>query len=202
MGYSRSLKAISRHFEHLKQVVAEPEKEHRFEVPTWDQAQRLAYQLREAMYAAQFNLGYEHIAKLKLTHSVRHSSANVVTIQPKYHPDMVKTLKPIPSWATTGNTSTQLICESAKTTIDVIGTLRDLQPDGPWLDIIYPNVAFGKLSAMGRKLLYEATLKDGYWILDLEDGGMSLVQRTQEVVFESIYYTPADEDEYVGLASE
>lgn len=110
---------------------------------------------------------------------------------------------PLPSWAKTGRVPTQLICESARTTIDVVGTLRDLQPDGPWLDIIYPNLNFGKLSTMARKLLYEATLKDGYWLLDLAEGGLSLVQRTQEVMFESIYYTPADEPEYdVGLASE
>jgi len=195
MGYSRSLSAINRHFAIFKQVLTEPETSHDFELVDWAAANRLAYQLREGMYAAQFNTGYEHIARLKETHKLKVEN-NMIRVMPKYNPEMIRRIQPIPLWAKYGSRKSTITCEEAKDVIEVASTMRDLNSESPWNDVVFSSFRFDKLTSQQRKVLYEMAQAIGYELLDLEEGGFSLVRPTPDSTFSAIYYTPDDEGSY------
>jgi len=195
MGYTRSLKAINKHFDLLKEVLKEPDRVHDLEVPDWNAAQKLAYQLREAVHAAHFHYGYEHLARLRTTHTFTVQN-NVVRVIPKFSPEMVKSIQPIPMWAKYGQRKSTILCEKAESLIDILSTMKDLTSDSPWTDIVYPSFRFDEISSAQRQTLYTSALERGWWILDLAEGGMSLVQMHEGEGFSSAYYTPQDEGDY------
>ena len=198
MGYTRSLRAINKHFELLKEVLKEPSRTHDLEVPDWNTAQKLAYQLREAIHAAHFHSGYEHIARLRATHTFRVEN-NVVRVIPKFTPEMVKSIQPIPLWAKYGQRKSTIVCEKAESLIDILATMKDLTADSPWTDVVYPDFRFDKISSTQRQTLFTMAMEREWWILDLEEGGMSLVKQTEGEGFSSAYYSPDDEDEYSDI---
>lgn len=195
MGYTRSLKAISKHFDLLKEVLREPDRVHDLEVPDWNSAQKLAYQLREAVHAAHFHHGYEHIARLRSTHTFRVEN-NVVRVLPKFTPEMVKSVQPIPMWAKYGQRKSTIICEKAESLIDILATMKELTADSPWTDVVYPAFRFDEISSAQRQTLYTMASDREWWVLDLAESGMSLVKMHEGEGFSSAYYTPEDEEEY------
>lgn len=147
------------------------------------------------MYAAQYHTGYEHIARLKETHTVK-VELNVVRIKPRYNPEMIRKIQPIPSWAKYGNRKSTIKCEEARSIIEVVSTLRDLNADSPWDEVIYPNFRFDKITANQRAMLFQMTNVIDYRLLDLEESGLSVVRPQPESHFASLYYDLEAEDDY------
>lgn len=195
MGYTRSLGVINRNFEIFKQILKEPEIDHTFEVTDWQTAQRLAYHLREGMYAAQFHSGYDHIARLRDTHTVG-VELNTVRVRPRYNPEMIRKIQPIPPWAKYGNRKSTIKCEEAKSLIEIVSTLRDLNTDSPWDEIVYPNFRFDRITPNQRSMLFQMTNAIEYRLLDLEESGLTVVRELRDSSFSALYYDLDSEDDY------
>ena len=116
--------------------------------------------------------------------------------EPKFTPEMVKSVQPIPLWAKYGQRKSTLVCEKAEGLIDILATMKDLTEDSPWSDVVYPSFRFDQVSPAQRQTLYTMASDREWWILDLAESGMSLVKQHEGEGFSSAYYSPEDEDEY------
>ena len=181
--------------EYLKPVLMSPTIEHELECGSWDSARRLAYAIREGLYAAQFHEGYEHIAHLRTTHMITHSGS-CVRLVPKFDESVIKSLQPLPTWARyVGTRKTAITCESATNVVDVLASCRGIQENSPWKEVLFPNVRCMKLTSKQRRVIHETSLALGRRVLDLDDEGISLVLVPKEGdLFLSVYYDPAEEE--------
>ena len=148
------------------------------------------------MYAAQFHEGYEHLAKLKLTHMVVHSGT-VVRLVPKLDETMIQALQPLPTWARYSDTrKTTIICDSATSVVDVLASCRSLTLDSPWKEVVFPRIHWMKWTRKQREATHETAVVFHRRVLDLDDQGISLVAvEESDDLFLSIYYDPEEESD-------
>jgi hypothetical protein len=147
------------------------------------------------MYAAQFHEGYEHIAKLKLTHMIVHSGSTVRVV-PKLDETMIRALQPLPTWARYSDTrKTTIICDSAATVVDVLASCRSLTLDSPWKEVVFPRIKWMNWTRKQRAATHETAQALHRRVLDLDDQGISLVAVSEnDDLFLSIYYDPEEEE--------
>lgn len=194
MGYTRNVSAVHKVIEYLKAILEDPTTAHEWRLSDWSTARKMAYQLREGMYAAGYHEGYAHFSRLRHSHRVLQRD-NLVRVEPKFDHEAVEALQPLPSWARyVGSKRDTIACDTASSVVDILATSRGLSRESPWNDILFPNVKWSDFTRQQRRAVHETAVALGRRVLDLDTEGISFVRVAEDDLFLSVYYDPEEEE--------